>query len=90
MARGGKRKGAGRKPGLLPKKKTWMLKIRPEHARFIVARAKSYGIPIGDFVAISVLYAEQQKTEVSQDQLRKEKWRAPTQERPGNLQSNSE
>jgi hypothetical protein len=38
-----------------------MLKIRPEHARFIVDRAKAYGIPIGDFVAISVLYAEQQK-----------------------------
>jgi hypothetical protein len=62
MARGGKRKGAGRKPGLLPKKKTWMLKIRTEHARFIASRAKAYGIPIGDFVAISVLYAEQQKS----------------------------
>jgi hypothetical protein len=60
MARGGKREGAGRRPGLF-KKKGWMLRIRPEHARFIIARAKAYGIPIGDFVAISVLYAEQQK-----------------------------
>jgi hypothetical protein len=60
MIRGGKRKGAGRKPGLF-KKRPWMLKIRPEHARFIATRAKSYGIPIGDFIAISVLYAEQQK-----------------------------
>jgi hypothetical protein len=57
MARGGKRKGAGRKPGFF-KKKTWMLKIRPEHAKFISDRAKACGIPIGDFVAISVLYAE--------------------------------
>jgi hypothetical protein len=60
MARGGKRKGAGRKPALV-KKRSWMLKIRPAHARFITERAKACGIPIGDFVAISVLYAEQQK-----------------------------
>jgi hypothetical protein len=60
MSRGGARKGSGRKP--VPyKKQNWMLRIQPQHARFIARVAKANHIPIGDLVAASVLWATKQK-----------------------------
>jgi hypothetical protein len=59
MSRGGVRKGAGRKPGPFPKK-YWMVRIRPEHAKFIAKIAKKHEMPIGDLVAMCVLHAVKQ------------------------------
>jgi hypothetical protein len=56
MSRGGKRKGAGRKPGPF-KKRYWMLRIQKEHAAFITQEARKRKMPIGDFVAASVFFA---------------------------------
>jgi hypothetical protein len=56
MPRGGKRKGAGRKPGPF-KKRYWMVRIRSEHADFITREARKRKMPIGDFVAASVFFA---------------------------------
>jgi hypothetical protein len=60
MTRGGKRAGAGRKPGLF-KKQYWMLRIRPEHVKFITSLAKEEKMTIGDLVAGSVYFYARQK-----------------------------